>query len=172
MKWTPIRKLRACPRLVHGIDAVASLALAVAFVASAVPHLGNPYYFLSSVYRYGLVGPQVGQAAAMILPMLGLAVAACLVTGFWRDAAHVVSGAMVLTFAAVQTFAWVNEMAIPCGCFGPTHDQTIGATSLTIAGALVVLSLIRNVLCLGAPTRQTPEPVSPETEGVLQATVL
>ena len=67
-------------RLVGGYQIAAGLVLAVFWLRSGLAHMANPYYFLSSVYSYELVGPALGQAAAMVLPVLQLVLAVCLVT--------------------------------------------------------------------------------------------
>ena len=56
-----------------------SIALAFAWLRSAAAHATNPYFFLSSVYNYKLVGPVSGRFIATVLPSVQLALALCLV---------------------------------------------------------------------------------------------
>ena len=68
-------------------DATVSWLLGVSLVA-VTPHLGNPYFFLGSVYSYRLVGPGIAEIVAMVFPFLEVVLAACLITNLFRGAAH------------------------------------------------------------------------------------
>ena len=125
-------------------DDFASWVLGVALLLSGIPHFGNPYYFLGSVYAYDLVGPGVGQLVVMVLPGLQLLVAACLITRQFRPGAHLIVLPMLLGFALLQTSAKLRGLDIACGCFGP-GEETIGWSSLTVVYALLALSVVRNV---------------------------
>ncbi|MDR0609753.1 MAG: hypothetical protein LBG58_06560 [Planctomycetaceae bacterium] len=48
-------------------DIIVTWVIGVAFLLAGVPHWGNPYYFLGSVYTYKLVDPDVGQMVAISL---------------------------------------------------------------------------------------------------------
>ncbi len=54
------------------LDALLSWVFGIVMLLAAMAHLENPYYFLGSVYAYKLVDPGLGQAVAMILPLLQL----------------------------------------------------------------------------------------------------
>ena len=58
-------------------DGIVSWVLGIVLVISAIPHLGNPYFFLGSVYAYQMVSPNMGQFTVMILPVLQLFLAVC-----------------------------------------------------------------------------------------------
>ena len=134
--------------LASRIDVSASWIFAVAQVASGVPHLYNPYFFLGSIYAYDIVGQTTGQIVAITLPALQLVLACCLVVFRRADAAHCVSLVMFLGFAALQSYAWCAGLDISCGCFGSRNESTIGLRSLTIVYGLLALSILRNWLRL------------------------
>jgi len=132
------------PLKLRDFDDLVSWILGIALLLSGIPHVGNPYYFLSSVYAYDLVGPGIGQLVAMVLPILQLLLVACLITRFFRPGAHLIVLPMLLGFALLQTLARLRGLDIGCGCFGPDEDR-IGWFSLTIIYSLLTLSILRNV---------------------------
>ncbi len=154
---------RKCSLKHRDFDNLASWILGVALLLSGIPHLGNPYYFLSSVYAYDLIGPGLGQLVAMVLPILQLLLAACLITRFFRPGAHLIVLPMLLGFAILQTSAKLRGLDIGCGCFGPDED-TIGWFSLTIIYSLLTLSILRNITCgmslRNAPRKDSDTPAS------------
>ena len=75
-------------------DATVSWLLGVSLICSSIPHLGNPYFFLGSVYSYRLVGPGIAEIVAMVFPFLEVVLAACLITNLFRGAAHSITLAM------------------------------------------------------------------------------
>jgi len=133
-----------CSSRLRDFDNLASWILGIALLLSAIPHLGNPYYFLGSVYAYDVVGPGLGQLVAMVLPILQLLLAACLISGLFRSGAHLVVLPILLAFAFLQTSAKLRGLDIPCGCFGPCEDS-IGWFSLALIYGLLTLSVARNV---------------------------
>jgi hypothetical protein len=118
----------------------------IVFLLSGIPHWGNPYFFLGSVYAYKLVNPGIGQIAAIGMPLIQLTFAVCFLTRTFLDAAHLGTLFLFLCFAAVQSIAWFRGLDISCGCFGPAHDTIIGWQTLCIIYLLLVLSIIRNLL--------------------------
>lgn len=135
----------ARPRI-DNLDPVVSCVLGIVLLSSGIPHWVNPYYFLASVYAYDLVGPQIGQMVAMVLPPLQLIVAVCLITRTWLDAAHLIAMLMFGGFLTAQSLAYVQGLDISCGCFGPCHETLVGVTSLLTVGGLLVTSIVRNGL--------------------------
>jgi putative oxidoreductase len=142
---------------------LASWIIGVALLLSAIPHFGNPYYFLGSVYSYDLVGAGLAQLVAMVLPMLQLLLAACLITRLFRPGAHLIVLPMLLGFAILQTSAKLRGLDIACGCFGPNEDA-IGWFSLTVVYGLLTLSIVRNaaygVSLRNAARRDSANPTS------------
>jgi hypothetical protein len=67
------------------IERLLALGLALLLLRSAFAHLGNPYYFLSSVYSYELTGIATGLWIALILPFQQMVAAVCLLANWWRE---------------------------------------------------------------------------------------
>lgn len=118
------------------VELLVTFALAGLLVRSAVAHLNNPYFFLSTVLRYQLTGPLVGQAVAVLLPFLQLTIAACLVLRVWVGSALAWTVGLSLLFLFAQGSALVRGLKIGCGCFGAAGDTPIGAASLAAAAGL------------------------------------
>lgn len=129
------------------VDAIASWVIGVSLLLGAIPHLGNPYFFLGSIYDYRLVNPGIGQLVAMTLPWLELIVAVCLIARLFVDSAHAVALCMFAVFASVQTAAYVRGLGISCGCFGASHETVIGWFSLSLVYGLLLLAVARNLIC-------------------------
>jgi hypothetical protein len=129
-------------------DGIISWLLGIFLVISAIPHLGNPYFFLGSVYAYQMIWPIIGQFVVMVLPILQLILAVCLIGRFFIDAVNFLALGCFLVFATVQTSAAVRGLDISCGCFGPDHETMVGWFSLSLVYGLLMLSLIRNTICL------------------------
>ncbi|GHT14044.1 hypothetical protein FACS1894170_10660 [Planctomycetales bacterium] len=87
-------------------DIAVTWIMGLTFLLAGVPHWGNPYFFLGSVYAYKLVEPGVGQMVATVLPPVQLLLAVMLLLRFLPDAAHLASFCLFACFAAVQTAAF------------------------------------------------------------------
>ena len=125
-------------------DSIVTWIFGVVFLISGVPHWGNSYFFLGSVYAYKLVDPGIGQMVAIGMPLIQLVLAICFLTRTFLDAAHLGTLFLFFCFATVQSQAYLRGFDISCGCFGPDHDTTIGWQTLSIIYGLLILSIIRN----------------------------
>jgi len=136
-------------------DSIVTWVFGVVFLISGVPHWGNPYFFLGSVYAYKLVDPGIGQMIAIGMPLIQLVLALCFLTRTFLDAAHLGTLFLFLCFATAQSQAWLRGLDISCGCFGPDHDSTIGWYTLSIIYGLLILSIIRNTVLFFRGHRST-----------------
>jgi hypothetical protein len=123
------------------IHRLIGLMLGFVLVRSALAHLANPYFFLSSVYDYQLAGLHVGEAVALFLPHLEIVVGVCLIIGVWRHASMSLAAAMFCLFLIVQATAWLRGLSISCGCFGASGSEQISAGTLAYVGILAVAAL-------------------------------
>lgn len=133
-------------RRIDPLDAALGWAFGIVLLVSGIPHWANPYYFLGAIYAYDLVGPGIGQAIAVVLPVLQLIVAVCLISRTWLDAAHLIALGMFGCFLTVQSLAYFRDLEISCGCFGPCHETPIGVGSLLTIGGFFLTSVVRNGL--------------------------
>ena len=126
-------------------DATVSWLLGVSLICSSIPHLGNPYFFLGSVYSYRLVGPGIAEIVAMVFPFLEVVLAACLITNLFRGAAHSITLAMLATFVSVQTSAKAQRFRYSLRLFWPSARDRIGWFTLSVVYGLLLLALARLV---------------------------
>jgi len=115
-----------------------AIALGFVFLRSALAHLANPYFFLSSVYDYQLGGPRMGEAVALVLPHLELVVGVCMIVGLWPRACLSLAAGMFWLFLLIQVIAWMRGLSISCGCFGASGSETIGFRSMAFVGAIAL----------------------------------
>jgi hypothetical protein len=126
-------------------DVIVTWLIGLTLLLAGVPHWGNPYYFLGSVYAYKLVDPGVGQMVAIALPLIQLVLAVLLLTRILIDVAHLASLLLFSCFAVVQTVTFLRGLDISCGCFGPGYETTIGFQTLCLVYTLLFLSVMRNL---------------------------
>lgn len=123
------------------IRVLAGIVLAIAWLRSSAAHLSNPYYFLSTIYQYELVGPTTGAIVAAVVPSLQLVLAVCLLFRLFMNGAFLLSAVLLCVFAGVQGWAISQELNISCGCFGAAIGSNIGQESLALVGVLLLAAV-------------------------------
>lgn len=111
---------------------VLSLAVGVLFVRSSIAHLSNPYFFLSSIYGYKIVGPDFGFALALVIPFVQLVVVCCLLARTFVSASFSLAAFLFATYSVAQASALWRGLNIQCGCFGSTASNPINAGTLSM----------------------------------------
>lgn len=102
----------------------------------------QPYAFLSNVYDYDLVGPQLGILVAMVLPWIELFVGICLLGGLVVDGALLISAILSVLFAYVQYSAIQRGLTISCGCFGDiTARDTASYATVLRSGIMFMVAV-------------------------------
>jgi hypothetical protein len=130
---TPIG--RGGPRWgIRAVERVTALGLASLLLRSGFIHVANPYYFLSTVYSYELLGIETGKWLALLLPFLQIVIAVCLLARWWLREAYGFTCLMFLVFLGVQVSTLVRAMRVSCYCFDATENVPIGRQTLFIAG--------------------------------------
>jgi hypothetical protein len=118
-----------------------ALALSLLLLRTAFVHLGNPYYFLSTVYSYQMSGIEAGKWMALLAPSVQVVVAVCLLSRCWIREAYILACLVFLVFLTAQASTLVRGMKISCGCFGATENLPIGKETLIFTGIAAALSL-------------------------------
>jgi hypothetical protein len=163
-------KKSALPRVASNgarvLERLIALSLALLLLRSGFVHLGNPYYFLSTVYSYRMSGIEVGKWVALVVPFLQIVVAACLLSRQWVREAYGLALLMFVVFVGVQISALTRGLNIPCGCFGATENLPIGKGTLLVTGVAASAALV-GWLCTFARGRGklvlTEHPAPPTT---------
>jgi Methylamine utilisation protein MauE len=146
----------ACPRwrLTTVAERLIGLALALLLLRSAFAHLGNPYYFLSTVYSYRLTGIETDKWVAVVLPYLQLVLGVCLLARWWAPQAYLLAGLLFAGFVVAQALVLRQGLDIPCGCFGVSDGLSVGWRTQAVAGAAAAFSLLG--LALALVSRRSP----------------
>ncbi|HTM53290.1 MAG TPA: MauE/DoxX family redox-associated membrane protein [Pirellulales bacterium] len=141
-------------RFAEPLEIAARVLLGFVLLLSAFAHLGNPYFFLTSVYQYQLVSPRVGQLAAMMLPMLLVGI--CLVARVMVGGALILASALLAVFMSAQAWAYANGLNMSCGCFGSSTEM-VGASTLVRVAAIFGIAVIALVLHVAIDRRTLPQ---------------
>ena len=125
------------------VDRTLRILIAYIFLASAIPHFSNPYYFLGSIYAYEIVGPQLGQWISILLPTLEFTIALYFMSGIAIEGAYLLATGAFLFFTIAQSLALWNGLNISCGCFGARAQAKLDALSVVTSVAISSILLLR-----------------------------
>lgn len=115
-------------------------ALALLFIAAAVPKIFAPTDFALALFRYRLLPPATINAFALTLPWLEALSAAALLHRRWRAAGAFWLAALLVAGAAAMASARIQGLAIDCGCFSVRPGaEPITAASFVRNAALLAL---------------------------------
>lgn len=142
------------PALLYMTERVASLAVGFVLLTAGAAHLGNPYYFMTRVLAYDLVGARVALCLALLLPSLEMVLGVCLICRVAPLSAQIVTAMLIAIFIAAQGIALARGLKIDCGCFGPAAPQQISATTILRTSALAAVA-IAAATCEHIRTRRT-----------------
>jgi len=142
----PFRNCLTNRNSLRTLEFLASLLLGIVWLKSATAHLGNPYYFLDTTYRYELVGELPGKMIAMLLPCLQLMLGICLVGRVMISGALILSSATFVSLLTAQCLVVSRGLAIDCGCFGAAMGNPVRRSSIALTATLAVIAAAA-VLC-------------------------
>jgi uncharacterized membrane protein YphA (DoxX/SURF4 family) len=143
-------------RLVVGFALAVRIGLGCMFLYSSLQKIRQPYDFLSSVYKYELVGPKLGLLIAMVLPWVELFVGVCLLGGIFVGGALLVSIGMGALFTFVIGSAIYRGLNISCGCFSASTVEQIGYSTLIRASMIMLLSMVAYVAAIMRRSDSSP----------------
>lgn len=132
---------RAC----GAAEYVVAWIVAIVWLQSSAAHIANPYFFLSTVYQYELLGETPGWVVATFIPAVQITLGVCLIGRMFVDGAWSISILLLVVFSFVQLSALSRDLGIACGCFGNASSQPIGLKSI---GTVLSLLLLASVACL------------------------
>jgi putative oxidoreductase len=108
-------------------------SLGLLLLRSAFVHLGNPYYFLSTVYSYQILEVEGGKWVTLLLPYVQMILAVCFLAKWWLKEAYFGAILVFGCFGVVQLVAWGRGLGISCGCFGATESLQVGWSTVLLA---------------------------------------
>ncbi len=151
---------RDARKVAYSVERALALALALLLIRSSFAHLGNPYYFLSTVYAYEIVGMETGRIVAAFVPFLQLLIGVCLLGRWWTREAYLLTGIIFLVFLAAQASALRRGLDISCGCFGASESLRIGWRTLLVGGAALSAASLGAVLAKTSSPALVSDPAS------------
>jgi len=101
------------------------LIVGLALFYSGMIHLGNPYFFLESVARYGLVGIYATPMVSTAVIVSSLVIGSGLILGWFPVATRILAAIIFMTFIVAQSYAILSGLQIGCGCFG-VETESVG----------------------------------------------
>ncbi|MBI3925028.1 MAG: DoxX family membrane protein [Armatimonadetes bacterium] len=119
------------------------------FVYASLDKLAHPRLFAAVIHELGVVPDRLVVLAALVLPWVELLAGGLLVAGLLSYSSAAVLGGLSLVFALVVGWAWIQGLAVPCGCFQLGESSSgIGWGHLAFDLALAAAALL--VLLKGA----------------------
>ncbi len=143
-------------RLAHGFVLAVRIGLGCLFLYSSLPKIRQPYDFLSSIYKYELVGPKLGLLIAMVLPWVELFVGVCLLGSIFVGGALLVSVALGAIFTFVVGSALYRGLEINCGCFSASTVEQIGYSTLIRACMIALISVAAYIATISRRSYSSP----------------
>jgi uncharacterized membrane protein YphA (DoxX/SURF4 family) len=129
-------------KLSFSVSWLVRVVLGGIFVASGLAKLQQPYDFLSSVYSYGIVGPDLGYVAAFVLPWLEFVIGVCLLAGVIQEGALLVSAILLAIFTVAKFSAVHRDLQIGCGCQITEVGGIVGIQDVLSTGLLFVVAAV------------------------------
>jgi uncharacterized membrane protein YphA (DoxX/SURF4 family) len=141
--------ISARTRAAAAVQFLSRLLIGGVLLWSGLEKLRQPVTFLGNVYDYQLVGPRLGLAVAVLLPLVESIVGGCLLAGVWCGGAFLSSVVLTTLFLVVQYSAISRGLSISCGCFGTaTQADTVNYATLLRAAGMFVIAWTGYVLWL------------------------
>lgn len=109
------------------------------FGIAALVKIADPEAFFSSLLTYQVFPRELALGLALYAPLLELIVAVCLIVGFWRAGASLLTAFMLLLFIALVVQGLARGLELDCGCFGSNQLQTPGDYALKIGQNVLLL---------------------------------
>jgi uncharacterized membrane protein YphA (DoxX/SURF4 family) len=145
----------------------ARLILGLAFIAAALPKIGDPPGFAKAIWAYALFPAWSLHPLALVLPWLELFCGLTLCLGLWVRAAAWWIGALLLSFSLALAINLARHHPVDCGCFGGTVTRTEAERLTEMRWSLLrdIGLLLLSAQVLWASTRRVTQqstPPSPE----------
>ena len=115
---------------------------------TSIPKMTAPAEFLSSIYGYELLGPQLASVLAVVLPWTEFLTGMCLLGGVYLPGALLACMALFTIFTLAQASVLHRGLSIDCGC-GLPGDEHVTYSTLVRSLLLLIAALVA-YLCLSA----------------------
>jgi len=103
---------------------VARLIPGAVFLYAGIVKIGNVDGFAFDIRAYQLVGWEISQMLAYVLPVVEIAVGILLIVGLLTRWAALVTALLLIAFIGGIIWVWSQGISIDCGCFGHGGEVT------------------------------------------------
>ncbi len=135
-------------RVVVWSERLGRWALAVIFLAAAIPKVLDPSGFAADISHYALLPDVFVNPLAVILPWVEAVGALALLSGFAAEGAILLINALLVVFLGAMGQAFFRGLDINCGCFG--HSAARETVGMAMVRDLAFMALAGLVLWLRA----------------------
>jgi uncharacterized membrane protein YphA (DoxX/SURF4 family) len=108
------------------LQVLLSVALALIFLASAVPKLRHPRGFILAVLEYRVLPTRLSWFYARLLPPLELLLGLLLLSGTAVRSTAIVLALLLLSFMIAMSINLARGRNLDCHCFGKALRRSIG----------------------------------------------
>lgn len=137
-------------------------AVGIILIMSALPKLQSPQLFLTKIFEYELLGPNMGTILAMVIPFLEIILAACLLGGICVESALFLAVLLFGAFLTAESSAVWRGLEISCGCFSLDVSQQAKVSYVSLARTACLLLLVSALFVLRLrPERKYPTVATP-----------
>lgn len=126
--------------LLSAFSYLVCFTIAATLLYSSYFHLKNPYAFLVSITRYGLLNSTLASWLAIALPWWQLTLAFALTLRHWPRVTTLLTAILLSAFTFAQVSAVTRGLEIGCGCFGVVGEEKITVFTATRVGVLCGLA--------------------------------
>ena len=126
---------------------VARLVLTGVFVLAALPKIKDPVAFSASINAFRVVGPELSNWIALVLPWFELILGMGILLPQIRLSSDILISTLLLVFIGLHVSAWARGLEISCGCFGteslekPTNYLWLITRNTLLLGACLIVIL-------------------------------
>lgn len=116
------------------------VAIAIVFLAAALPKIADPAAFALQVQHFRLTPPGIENLIAITLPWVELTAALAILLRLQPRAGAVVTAGLMTVFAVAVASAAARHLDIECGCFGTADGTRVGLLKLAEDLGLLALA--------------------------------
>ncbi|HUT30135.1 MAG TPA: MauE/DoxX family redox-associated membrane protein [Sedimentisphaerales bacterium] len=137
-------------KIIRSMPTIAMLlrvGLGIMFLVGSIPKIRQPYDFLGSVYKFEIVGPNLGLLVASVLPWLELFLGICLISGVFISGSLLITIGLSMMFGVLISSTVIRGLDISCDCFGPSQDK-VSYVTIARSGSIILTAIIAWILHL------------------------
>lgn len=117
------------------------LGLGAIFVVASIAKIQDIDKFISTINSYGILSGGLATLYGYVVPWIELFIGCSLILGVFIRFSAIISFLLTISFMVASSYALVNDVGGPCGCFGQFLSMN-HQVSLTIDVLMLLVSII------------------------------